>query len=271
MASPSDTPSASAPSASASAPSAPVVSVVAVHGNGGGAFRFARLAPHVPPTMRLRAVTLPGFARAPRDPALRTLADYAARLRDDVLAVPAPRVLLGHGIGGSLALEYGQHYASDLAGLVLHAPVGADLDTRLFPRLMKLPGMTALGQAVFASRLARPALRRLLFSEAVPRAYLDRFFEEYRHCSVFGQMFELITADWFAGLAPVDVPAVLLWGEAERVLRVEQAEAFRRILPRSRIERVARWDHFPMVEQPRAYAAALDRLARALAMDGAAA
>jgi pimeloyl-ACP methyl ester carboxylesterase len=254
-------PAASDPAAFPQEAVAPIASVVAVHGNGGGAFRFARMAPHVPPEVRFEAVTLPGFARVPRDPSLRTLADYARRLRLAVLRLPRPRVMLGHGIGGSLALAYGQDFADDLGGLILHAPVGADLDTRTFPRLMKLPGMTRLGQMVFASPLARPLLRRALFSEDVPRAYLDRFFGEYRHCQAFGQMFELITAEWFAGLRPIDVPAVLLWGTEERVLRVEQAEAFRRLLPQSRIERVEGWDHFPMVEQPRAYAEAVSRLA----------
>ena len=41
-----------------------------------------------------------------------------------------------------------------------------------------------------------------------------RFFGEYRTCSVFGQMFDLITPGWFRGLGPTDLPAALRWGEA---------------------------------------------------------
>ncbi|MEM1126405.1 MAG: alpha/beta hydrolase [Bacteroidota bacterium] len=236
-------------------------SVLAVHGNGGGAFRFARLVPHVQPALRFEAVTLPGFAQVPADPALQTLQDYAARLHERVLALPRPRVLLGHGIGGSIALEYGQHYAEALDGMILHAPVGARLDQRLFPRLMKLPGMRTAGQRVFASRLTRPLMRRLLFDEPVPADYAHQFFEEYRHCTVFGQMFDLITAPWFNGLAPIDTPTILLWGAEERVLKVEQAEAFLRLLPQGSLEIVPGWGHFPMVEHPKAYARYIDELA----------
>jgi hypothetical protein len=38
-----------------------VITLVAVHGDGGGGFRFARLLEYVPDDVRLEAVTLPGF------------------------------------------------------------------------------------------------------------------------------------------------------------------------------------------------------------------
>jgi len=246
-------------------PAGRVVTLVAVHGNGGGARRFARVVPLMPPDVPLVAVTLPGFAAVPADPALRTIADYAACLSELLAPRPRPRVVLGHGIGGSIALELVQRQADMVDGLILHAPVGTRLDRRLFPRLMAVPGARALGQRLFASRPLRPILRRLLFSHAVPQGYLDRFFEEYRQCSVFSQMFDLITPAWFRGLRPIDLPSALLWGEAERLLAVEHLNDYRAILPRATIRRVPGWGHFPMIEQPDAYAAEIAALARTLA------
>ena len=54
-----------------------VVTLVAVHGNGGGAHRFARVAPLMPPDVTLVAVTLPGLRRRPGGPR----APLARRLR----------------------------------------------------------------------------------------------------------------------------------------------------------------------------------------------
>ena len=246
-------------------PAGRVVTLVAVHGNGGGAHRFARVSPLMPPDVPLVAVTLPGFAAVPADPALRSLADYAACLADLIAPLPRPRVVLGHGIGGSIALELVQRRADLADGLILHAPVGARLDRRLFPRLMALPGARALGRRLFGSRPLRPIVRRLLFSGAVPPDYLDRFFEEYRRCSAFGQMFDLITPTWFRGLRPTALPSVLLWGEAERLLAVEQVDDYRALLPRATIRREPGWGHFPMIERPDEYAAEIAGLARALA------
>jgi pimeloyl-ACP methyl ester carboxylesterase len=243
---------------------AQLVTIVALHGNGGGAFRFERVAPHMPLDVSLHAVTLPGFAAVPRDPALRTLRDYAAYLSNLLADQPRPLVLLGHGIGGSIALEFAQRFAANIDGLILHAPVGTRLGSRLFPRLMALPGARSFGKWLFSSRLARPLFHRLLFRRPVPPALVVRFFDEYRQCAVFGQMFDLITPGWFRSLRPIGLPAALLWGERERVLTVDQLDDYRALLPNSLTRIVPDWDHFPMIEQPDEYARAIAALAQEL-------
>jgi pimeloyl-ACP methyl ester carboxylesterase len=219
----------------------------------------------MPPDVSLVAVTLPGFANVPADPSLRSLADFASCLSSLVAPLPRPRIVLGHGIGGSIALELVQRQADLVDGLILHAPVGTRLDRRLFPRLMAIPGARALGRRLFASRPLRPIFRRLLFSRAVPPQYVNRFFEEYRQCSVFSQMFDLITPTWFRGLRPVELPSALLWGEAERLLSVDQIDDYRALLPQAITRRVPGWGHFPMIERPDEYAAEIASLARSLA------
>jgi pimeloyl-ACP methyl ester carboxylesterase len=247
--------------------SSPPVSVLAVHGNGGGGFRFARAAERMPPEVRFHAVTLPGFAGVPADPDLRSLRDFAVRVREELDQLPSPRVALGHGIGGSIVLEMLQSTANGTDGVILHAPVGARLDRRLFPKLMAIPGMRWLGRQVFSSAPARPFLRRLLFRGPVPADYSRRFFREYRSCQVFSQMFDLITAEWFSRLGPVDVPARLLWGGRERVLATSHVEAFERLLPRARVRVIEDWDHFPMIDAPADYAREIAALAKGLVED----
>ncbi|MFW5691529.1 MAG: alpha/beta fold hydrolase [Chloroflexota bacterium] len=241
-----------------------VMTIIAIHGNGGGGFRFARLEPHLPEDVRLIHPTLPGFAERSPDPNLRTLHDYAEYIDGIVQAQPRPRVLLGTGIGGAFVLEYVQHHVDAVDGIILHAPVGARLEARRFPALMKLPGMRALGQWLFSSRLTRPLFKRLLFvnHRAIPPEYLDQFFEEYRRCQVFGQMFDIINASWYASLKPVSVPAALLWGADERILNPEHIEDYRALLPEAAVRIVDGWDHFPMIEEPAAYAHELVELAR---------
>ena len=241
-----------------------MLSLIAVHGNGGGGFRFARAAPLYPADVRFHAPTLPGFAGVPADPALRTLAGYAERLGAMVAELPAPRVVVGTGIGGSIALELARRRPALLQGLILHAPVGADLRTRRFPRLMRLPGVAALGRNLFAARLLRPFWRRALFQQPPPDDYLAQFFAEYRRCAVFGQMFTLIDADWFESLPPLSTPTALLWGAKERVLGVDQLAAFQRLLPNHVLRIRPDWDHFPMIETPAAFVAETVALARQL-------
>ncbi len=241
------------------------VAIVAVHGNGGGASRYAFVAPAMPDDVEFRPVTLPGFSTEPRDPSLRALGDYADRVADLFADLDQP-ILLGHGIGGSIALDLASRRPELLGGLVLHAPVGASLDTRLFPRVMRTRVVRSAVRRGISSRLARPVLRRIFFPHGAPHEVLDVFFEEYRHCEAFGDMFDLIDRSWFDSITPVgDVPAVLLWGQNDRVLRSGQSDEIRSKLPDAEVVIREGWDHFPMIEQPQEYADEIVAIARRLA------
>ncbi len=237
------------------------LTLIALHGNGGGGFRFARCAPHMPPQVRFVAPTLDGFAEKPPDPALQSLRDYAVRLAELIAPEPRPRVLLGHGIGGAFVLELLQQQPEAVDGVILHAPVGARLASRRFPKLMKPPIVRMAGKWLLSAPFMRPLWRQVFFHQPVPSEYLRRFFAEYGRCAVFGQMFDLITADWFKTLRPSEVRAGLLWGARERVLKVEHVEDYKALLPRHIVRIVPDWDHFPMIEQPEAYAAEVSALA----------
>ncbi|MFQ3596814.1 MAG: alpha/beta hydrolase [Chloroherpetonaceae bacterium] len=242
------------------------LSLIAIHGNGGGGFRFERLKPFIPASVNFLAPTLPGFSDVKRDPNLSTMKDYAFKLREMIEQEPKPLVLLGTGIGGSIALEFLQHFERDVQGLILHAPVGTRLNQRLFPKLMKPMFIRRFGQWLFSSTLARPIFKRLLFQspEQIPAEYLKKFFDEYRRCEAFAQMFDIINAAWFQSLRPSNIPAVLLWGEKERVLTPDQAKDYQRLLPNSTIKLVPNWNHFPMIEQPEDFARQILDLSNAL-------
>lgn len=238
--------------------------VVAVHGNGGGSTRFELVADRFPDDVEFEAIDLPGFNGVPLDPSLDSVPAYADHLASLIEDGERP-IVLGHGIGGSIALDLASRRPDTMAGLILHAPVGADLDTRLFPRLMSPSWVRGLVRRGIAARPLRPIWRRLFFPNGAPAATLDAFFDGYRNCAAFGQMFDIIDVDWFESVEPVtDVPTVLLWGEHDRVLTSGQTEAIATKVPDA--ERVIHpgWDHFPMIEQPEDYADTIAELARSL-------
>jgi pimeloyl-ACP methyl ester carboxylesterase len=197
---------------------------------------------------------------------LKTLKDYAFKLREMIASQAKPMILLGTGIGGSLALEFLQHFEREVQGLILHAPVGTRLNQRLFPKLMKPVFVRRFGQWLFSSTLARPLFKPLLFQspEQIPADYLKKFFDEYRRCEAFAEMFDIINDAWFKSLRPSNIPAVLLWGEKERVLTPDQARDYQTLLPNSIIKLVPNWNHFPMIEQPEAFAREVISLSKKL-------
>jgi pyruvate,water dikinase len=232
-----------------------MITLVAVHGNGGGGFRFARVRPHVPDGIRFEAVTLPGFGGRAGDPTLRTLPDYAEALWREIEHLPRPLVVLGHGIGGSIALDMVQRH--DIDALILHAPVGTRLEKRWFPRLMQPEPVRSLIKWGISSRITRPLIGRRFFSRNVPVDYRNEFLDEYGRADSFSQMFDIITPEWWDGLEPVDMPALMLWGSDDRVLGADQVADYQALLPRTWTDVVPGWGHFPMVEGPAEYAATI--------------
>lgn len=238
---------------------------MALHGNGGGGHRFELCRRFFEPGIDFRAPTLPGFADVALPHSLRSLYDFSAYLHDYLLTLERPVVLLGHGIGGSLALEFCRFHEGAIDGIILHTPVGARLRKRLFARVMSLPGVSGAARDVIANPVLRSLWSRLFFDTAPPAAFADRFFLEYGQCQAFSLMFELITPRWFESL-PVfpELPACILWGSCERLLSPEQIAPFKRLLPRSQVEIVDGWNHFPMVDHPQEYTRVVSRIAAAL-------
>ena len=243
-----------------------MISVVAVHGNGGGGFRFSRMHEHIPDGIDFHTVTLPGFGGRPADPSLQAVTDYAEALYREIQGLTEPVVLLAHGIGGTIALDMAQRH--DVAGLILHAPVGTRLDRRFFPKLMRPSLVRRLVQWGISSRLTRPLLRRRFFKGRAPRDYAERFLSEYGRAEAFGQMFDIINSDWWSSLGPSMTPTVLLWGAEDRVLGADQVDDYRRLLPQSVTDVVPGWGHFPMATDPEVYTSRVMEWAHHL-VDGA--
>ncbi len=240
------------------------IPVIAVHGNGGGAFRFDRALAFFPPDIDFLPITLPGFAASPRNQSLRTVSDYADYLGTICREHDQP-ILLGHGIGGSIALDLMQRSPEIVSGLILEAPVGPNLGTRKLPKLMNLPGMKPLVQQLIAAKPLRNVWTKKFFAPDIPQPFLDRFFTEYRQCSVFSQMFTIINPAWWDSLKPVTTQTILWWGSEERLLGTDLAQLFTRVVPNNRLVIEQGWDHFPMVDAPEDYATRLSGLVRELA------
>lgn len=241
--------------------------IIAIHGNGGGAFRFA-LVPDMPAPASLHALTLPGFQGRVLPDGPITLDTFTAAVRDAIAGVRAADpdgsiVLLGHGIGGSIALDVVAHDPLIADGLILLSPVGVKLDERWFPKVMAKPVIRRAAKAIISSPIMQATAGRFLFTPA-PRPFAKRFLAEYANADAFEVMFDLLNADWFTQLPPVGVPVAIVWGGKDRVLDVSHVEAYEEaIADTTRIVRDD-WGHYPMIEQPEDFALVIAKCAAEL-------
>jgi 3-oxoadipate enol-lactonase len=193
-----------------------------VHGFGGAAWNFTELAPLLP-GRRLIIPDLPGHGGSSPLPAptLTGFADLLAELLDE------PVDVLGHSMGGVVALRLAERHPSLVRRLVLAAAAGISSSTRLAELTIALTGMIQPGR-IAGRRVGLVArsrrLRRLVF-EGFEVANADLLTERAvhgflrgptMHTDALGAGLALAGDDPRQDLDRVGCPVLILWGARDR-------------------------------------------------------
>ena len=141
------------------------ISIIALHGNGGGGFRFDLAKPLFPENINFQNPTLPGFNSTGTLPSNYSMKDYAKWIENYLKDIKSPRILMGHGLGGVFVLEFLQHFPEMVDGVILHSIVGANLNKRIFPKVMRLPLIATIAKNIIASPITRPLISRKFFQK----------------------------------------------------------------------------------------------------------
>jgi len=239
-----------------------------VHGYGGSAWNWAELAPLLP-RRRLLIPDLPGHGASSPLPAARTLSPFA-----DVLAAvceaegAGPVDVVGHSLGGVVALRLAERHPDLVHRLVLAAAAGISSSTRLAETFITLVGIAKPGRLA-ARRLPRvassPFLRRLVFGPlevSNPVALGERAVYAFLrasplHTDALGAGLALAADDPRQGLDRVRCPVLVLWGARDRQVPLGDGFEYARRL-RAPLRVVADCGHLLIGERPDACARAID-------------
>jgi len=197
---------------------------------------FAALLSESAPAARVLAPAHPGFDGTPRPPEMTTVrqlaAHYAARLDelglDDVCVI-------GNSIGGWIAAELG----------LLHSP-----------RVSRLVIVNAVGIEVPGHPVAD--FFALTFEQVVQLSFADpaRFAitpppsaaENRKTLQVYASAMEDPTLR--GRLAGIEVPTLVVWGEADRIADPAYGQAFASAISGARFVELAGAGHLPQIEAP---------------------
>jgi pimeloyl-ACP methyl ester carboxylesterase len=225
---------------------------------------------HLGDTRRVLAPDLPGFGESPpvgEDFDLREVADWIV----DGLAqegVAGPFDLVGHSLGGGIAIVLAAAHPQLVRRLVLVAPAGL----RPFP--LAISALLAAGaDAVLAARRGAVALtdtwwgRRVLLAltaadaAALPPTLARQMVEASATAKRTAPALATITSsDLRPMLARTRVPLGVIWGEADRTVPIRALDDLLQVRPDANVTRMQGAGHVPMIEQPDEFVAALRRL-----------
>lgn len=203
-------------------------------------------------THRLVIIDLPGHGSSPR-PAHRdyTMEAFVSDLERvfDMLRI-TEAVLIGLSMGGTIAQAFALKNPHLLRALVLvgATPHGLGPDVRVDNVIKAIDelGVEQASQAVIERS----------FGSVAPRALIDFARQEVTQTPAFvarQAIASLNAADSRAQLARLQLPALVICGEEDRITPPAESRALAQGLPHAELMLIAQAAHFPMLEQPAAF------------------
>jgi pimeloyl-ACP methyl ester carboxylesterase len=221
------------------------------------------------------APDLPGHGRAAPSAGDYSLGALAAWLRDLLIALGHERAtLIGHSLGGGIAMQFAYQFPEMTERLVLVSSGGLGPEVSVILRAAALPGAewfiaatAALGSTV-GSRVARGlavvGLRPTADVAEVARGYVSLDDRDRRAAflstlhGVIGTGGQRVDAGDRLYLAE-GMPVLIIWGARDPIIPVQHGENAHEAIPGSHLEVFEGVGHLPQLEAPGRFIAALER------------
>ncbi len=221
------------------------------------------------------ALDLPGHGASEAGAGDYSLGSLAAGLRDLLVKLGHERAtLVGHSLGGGIAMQFAYQFPEITERLVLVSSGGLGPEVNPVLRAAALPGANLFIAATAApGRVAGAALARGLATVGLqPSADVAEFARGYasladaRRRGAFlatlravvgtdGQRVDAGDRLYLTG----GVPVLIIWGRRDRIIPVTHAEHAHQAIPDSRLEIFDTAGHMPQLELPARFVAVLER------------
>jgi pimeloyl-ACP methyl ester carboxylesterase len=192
---------------------------------------------------------------------------YANGMRDLLALLDIDRVtVVGHSLGGGVAMQFAYQYPELTERLVLVASGGFGPDVTAVIRLVALPGFHQV-----TGVLTRPGLRHLGLAglAALARSGLPRTRDLGEVATIFDSLKDVRTraaiahvvravVDWRGQIITMsdrayltdDVPMCVIWGDDDQVIPSSHADVAGVVAPHSKVVIVPNSGHFPHHDHP---------------------
>jgi pimeloyl-ACP methyl ester carboxylesterase len=242
-----------------------------VHGIASDSEAWRASLPLIARRAKVIAPDLPGHGSSSKAPGDYSLGSLASVLRDLLVKLGHERAtLVGHSLGGGVAMQFAYMFPERAERLVLVSSGGLGRTVNVLLRAATLPGselviaatigpVTALGRAG-ASALRRLGLRFTPDLGEVGRGFAtlaDRegraaFLDTLRSVVNFrGQRIDASDRLYLAA----HMPTLLLWGERDPIIPVGHGHRAQERMPGSQLVTFADSGHFPQIDDPHLFAA----------------
>lgn len=241
--------------------------LVMLHGFGSDRLSWAGNAAALTPVARLHSLDLPGHGDSPTDVGDGSAVELSRLVAETLKAHGIARAhLLGHSLGGAIALAIAHRSPESVRSLSLIAPagLGAEIDHDFLARFPELetPEETA---ALLSRLVTRPQLiNKLTIKRVLDQLEKPGSRAALRRIAAGIQAHESEIEGYAADIGTSSIPRLVIWGSADRISPPGE-QALRRFGGTTLL--VPEAGHLPHVEGARAVNAALAEFIASLPHD----
>lgn len=233
--------------------------VLMVHGFGSSLHTWDAWAQGLSATHRVIRFDLPGNGLSEPDPA----GDYTdARSLQLVLALMdqlgvARASVVGHSIGGRIAWTFAARHPGRTARLVLVAPDGFASPGFEYGRAAEVPAVLglmryAMPKAVLRMNLAPAYADPRFLTDELTTRYHDLMLAPGARDAMFKRLEQTVLTDPRPLLATIVAPTLLVWGEADAMIPLANAQDYLAVVKGSRLVGLPGVGHLPQEEAAQA-------------------
>jgi pimeloyl-ACP methyl ester carboxylesterase len=247
-----------------------------VHGHSGCWQNWLENIPHLAARYRVVAPDLPGFGQSEMPAERISIENYGRFLGQlcDLLDLESAPIV-GNSMGGFVGAEACIQYPDRASALVLVSAAGLSTkylglssefyrrtSVRAFARTFN--AYAAVPEARVATLVGRPRLRRAVlqavvrYPERLPAPLCAELMRGSGRPAAPYATDAIMEYDFRDRVGEIACPTLIVWGEDDRIVPVEAADAYERAIPRSRKIVFPDTGHVLMLERPAAFNAVLD-------------
>jgi pimeloyl-ACP methyl ester carboxylesterase len=248
--------------------------VLLIHGITGRSDQWEPAIQHLAVRHTVIAPDLLGHGESAKPRGDYSLGAYASAVRDTIVALGYERAtIVGHSLGGGIAMQFAYQFPERCERLVLVSSGGLGREVHLMLRAATLPGselvlplLTHATLLAGGERFGR-ALGRLGLQAGTDMAEIARGFASLGDAEARSAFIHTMRAVLDPGgqrVSALDrlylaesVPTLLVWGESDPIIPIEHGRAAHEAMPNSRLEVLAGTGHFPQLERPFEFASLL--------------
>lgn len=201
---------------------------------------------------RVIAPDLRGFGESGGGPGATTMSEFAADLRGLLQQLQTgPAVLVGHSMGGYVALAFARRFPQMLSGLVLvSSKAGADTPEAAAGRRAAVEKVRAEGVSVVVDAMVAKMLSAGNLHATTAQQVRDLMAPSKPEGVIAALLGMAERPDSTPILAGISVPTLVVTGADDRIIPPAESEKLAAAIPRAQLHVIPRAGHLVAFEQP---------------------